>query len=85
MRTHLIYLNLNQQNGRFPQNSSEVLISNHIITNGKTDLKIGDKLKIDIGDRKTIDGFDLSGHNPYTEEEKIIDTKTYEFTIVRQN
>lgn len=72
--------------GRFAQNAGEIVISNHIIQNGKVNLKIGDKLSLDLGERKTLDGFDLYGSNPYLEgEEEIINKKHYEFTIVRNN
>lgn len=53
------------------------------------ELKIGDKIKLDLGERKTLEGEELSGHNPYVETEdegeKIVNTKSYEFTIVRNN
>lgn len=75
--------------GRFAQNAGEIVISNHIIQNGKVNLKIGDKLSLDLGERKTLDGYDLDGHNPYVETEDegehIVNTKNYEFTIVRHN
>ncbi len=44
---------------------------------------------LNIGDRKTQDGYELDGSNPFleTEDEKeeIVNAKTYEFTIVRNN
>lgn len=42
-------------NGRFPKNQNEILISETINSNGKLKLKIGDKLSLDIGERKTLD------------------------------
>lgn len=52
-------LNFKLLDGRFANNNDEIVISNHILTNGKMNLKIGDKIKLDIGDRKTLDGLDL--------------------------
>ncbi|MCI8621159.1 MAG: hypothetical protein HFJ50_05405 [Clostridia bacterium] len=46
-------------NGRFPKNENEIIIGKHIITNGGVDLKIGDKIKLNIGERKTKDDYDL--------------------------
>ena len=45
--------------GKFPQNENEVIISRHIIDNGKVEYKIGDKININIGKRETFDGYTL--------------------------
>ncbi len=75
------------QEGRLPQNKSEVVISNHIISNAGLKLKLGSKLSLEIGERKTLDGYDLYPSNPYLPEEgeQIINKTKYEFTIVRNN
>lgn len=41
--------------GRFPQKDGEVVITEHILTNGEVPLKVGDVLTLDIGDR-VLDG-----------------------------
>lgn len=80
----LICLILNWIHGRFPENNNEIIISRHILTNGKVDLKLGDNISFDIGKRQTLDGEDLNASNPYIEaEEKITDSKQYNFTVVR--
>ena len=38
------YLKFNLIEGRFPNNENEIIISKHIISNGKVELKIGDKI-----------------------------------------
>lgn len=77
--------------GRVPTNSSEILISEHIRTNGRVDLKVGDTITIDVGKRVLADGTELDQYNPYlagTEvdgeilEERIIDAETKTYTIV---
>ena len=80
-------LNFTLLEGRFPKNENEIVIGKHIITNGEVELKLGDKLNLDIGRRQTLNGYDLDESNPYVEEEgeKISDAKKYEFTIVRNN
>lgn len=72
------------KDGRFAINKDEVVISKHIIENAGVEIKIGDKLSLNIGDRKTLDGDDLDGSNPYLEgEEEILNEKHYEFKVVR--
>jgi len=70
--------------GQFPKNSNEVIISNHILSNGGVKYNIGDKIKINVGKRITVDeDYELKFGNIYTkEEEKLVDTKEMEFTIV---
>ena len=70
--------------GRFPKNSNELIISEHIKTNAEVDLKVGDKVSFDIGKRESFDDIELKNDALYAkDEEKIVDTKNYEFTIVR--
>lgn len=69
--------------GKFSAGENEVVISKHIIHNGKVNYKIGDKIKINVGARKSLDGYDLDYSNPYNEEdEQLVNTQEYEFTIV---
>ncbi len=76
-------LNRKLLEGRFPENSSEILISKHISSNGKVDYKIGDKIKLEVGQRKTLDDYILYDSNSYQEEgEKLVNTNEYEFTVV---
>lgn len=37
--------------GRLPQNENELVISEHIITNGKVNYKIGQKISLEMGER----------------------------------
>lgn len=46
--------------GRLPQATGEVLLSEHIATNGKVKYKIGDTITLDIGNRMVIDSDDAS-------------------------
>lgn len=56
--------------GRLPQNENELVISEHIITNGKVNYKIGQKISLDIGERLSEDS-KLNQQNPYNGKEKI--------------
>lgn len=76
-------LKFNLVEGRFPSKENEVVISKHIIENGRVDYKIGDSISIEIGERKTKTGENLHFSNPYdAETEKLVETQNYEFTIV---
>ncbi len=77
------HLKFNLIQGRFPANENEVIISKHIIDNGKVKLKIGDKISSDIGERVTNEGNILGKYNPYNKDyEKLVNTEHREFTIV---
>lgn len=69
--------------GRFPQNENEIVISDYIKSNGKVTYNIGDKISLNIGERKTLDGYELNSNNSYVEnEEKLVDTYQKEFVVV---
>ena len=72
--------------GRLPQNENELVISEHIISNGKVNYKIGQKISLEIGDRLS-ENAELDQHNPYSKNEEIIKTKinkTYEIVGIMQ-
>ncbi len=80
---------LKLEEGRMPENDSELVISNHIKSNGRVDLKVGDTLKLNIGKRQGINEAILSQHNPFQLDEEenivyetIIDTYEKEYKIV---
>lgn len=50
-QTALENLGLKLIKGNLPQNSNEAVISEHIISDGEVNYKIGDKIKLDIGQR----------------------------------
>ena len=67
--------------GRFAENDSELVISNHINTNGGASYKIGDIITLKYGER-VVEGVNALANNEYYEEEtlNIVGEKTY--TIV---
>lgn len=67
--------------GRFPKNANEIVISSHIITNGKVKYKVGDTINLNIGSR-LIEGEELKQYNPYVEGEVFESKSTKEFKIV---
>src|SRR5690625_4753476 len=77
--------------GRLPENDQELVISEHLLTNGNVELSIGDQITLDIGERISLDEnytdyylgqtFGLiSGEEEVLEEIEINETR--EYTIV---
>lgn len=67
--------------GRFPKNDNEIIISEHLNKNGKTNLKIDDEITVNVGDRVTLeDDYVLNDSNPFDKGNEIIknpNTKKY--------
>ncbi len=70
--------------GRFPKNNHEILISEHMLSNGDVEYKIGDVIELDIKERYSIkEDHKIDDSCEYEAiDEKLIHTKPYEFTIV---
>ena len=70
--------------GRFPKNDSEIIISEHLNKNGKANLKIGDEITVNVGDRVTLeDGYVLNDSNPFDKGNEIIkNSNTKKYRIV---
>ena len=90
-KTALENYGVNLLEGRLPTNSNEILISEHILTNARVNLKVGDTITIDIGKRVLQDGTVLNEENPYLTdmeedgiilEGSIVDTESKTYTIV---
>ncbi|WP_326975450.1 ABC transporter permease [Caproicibacter sp. BJN0012] len=54
--------------GRMPQNESELVLSEHLETNGGVKYKVGDKLTLETGKRVSPDGVSLGQSVPYQGE-----------------
>ena len=62
---------------------NEIIISKHIITNGKSDIKIGDTITLDVGKRISSDNIELDSSCSYnSEHEKIEDSEKHTFKVV---
>ena len=69
--------------GRLPQNSNEIVITESVLTGARVFLKIGDTITLNIGTRKSNDDYYLNDDALYTEDdESIVDTKEKTYTIV---
>src|SRR5574344_46286 len=56
---------VNLTSGRMSENSNEILIEESLYSNGGVNLKVGDTVTYDIGNRVTSDGTILNQSNPY--------------------
>ncbi len=76
--------------GRLPQNDSELLIPEHLISNGKVQIKLGDTITLEVGDRVSIFGNALNQNTSYLngnngngqDTEKILNEETKSYTVV---
>ena len=62
--------------GRLPENNNEILVSDHIRSNGGVEYSIGDELFLELGDRVLDDGTIVTNQNAYIvgENEEIIES-----------
>ena len=70
-------------NGRMPENENEIVLSEHIMSNGRVEFKLGDTITLNVGKRVTQDGYELDQSNPYNEldiSETYINNETGEET-----
>lgn len=75
-------LSLHLTQGRMPETDEELVIGSHIRSNGLLDLKVGDVLTLQVGDRIS-EGYKLSQGTGYLyEEEQMIPEYEKTYTIV---
>ena len=79
--TDLVSVNLSA--GRMPENENEILIPEHLASNGNVHLSLGDTLELTVGQRNS-DGYIMGEHNPYIPEEPeiISDAIQRTYTVV---
>lgn len=67
--------------GSFPKNENEVVISNHVITNGGLNYKVGDIVTFTYGSRN-IDGDITLANSEFVDGEDLTNEGTYTYKIV---
>ncbi|MFQ8643632.1 MAG: ABC transporter permease [Bacilli bacterium] len=78
---------INLTKGRMPKNENEIVIPRSVIYNEILNVKIGQKIKLEVGIREKDGKILTQENNPFNEngeliKENLIDTKTKEYTIV---
>ena len=75
-------LSLTLSEGRMPENSTELAVGRHIRTNGLVDIKVGDVLTLQMGERMT-DGYSLNQEYAWnSEEEEFVPSSEKTYTVV---
>ncbi|MCM1364848.1 MAG: ABC transporter permease [Faecalibacterium sp.] len=67
--------------GRLPENENEIVVSGHVSSNGDVDVKLGDTLELEVGQRVS-DGYTLWQNQMLLDEEKLTDTVKKTYTVV---
>ena len=67
--------------GRLPQNTNEIIISQSIINNGEVDLEVGQTINFDVS-KRVLDGKELNQDDIYTEDEHLEKKHSKEYKIV---
>lgn len=70
--------------GRLPENSNEIVISQHLIYNGGAKYNVGDIISYEFGDRYYVDDYEVIGNASYSsdEPEELRNTKAMDLKIV---
>ena len=67
--------------GSFPKNENEVVISNHVITNGEINYKVGDSVTFTYGSRN-VDGDITLANSEFVDGETLTNEGTHTYKIV---
>lgn len=67
--------------GSFPKNENEIVISNHVITNGELNYKVGDIVTFKYG-KRNIEGNDTLANSELVDGEFLTNEGTYTYKIV---
>ncbi|HBA47171.1 MAG TPA: hypothetical protein DCZ91_05110 [Lachnospiraceae bacterium] len=76
-------LSLTLSEGRMPENSTELAVGRHIRTNGLVDIKVGDVLTLQMGERMTDGGYSLNQEYAWhSGEEEFVPSSEKTYTVV---
>lgn len=67
--------------GRLPENDTEIILPEHLYTNGSVKYNLSDKLSLEVGTR-VHEGYDLNETNEYIQGEELRDVERKEYTVV---
>lgn len=66
--------------GRFPQNTKEIIISEHLRSNGNVNLDIGEEVALHIG-KRVDDNCQMNQNNPFIKEEVFQEEEVKTYTV----
>lgn len=67
--------------GRLPENDTEIILPEHLYTNGSVKYNLSDKLSLEVGTR-VHEGYELNETNEYIQGEELRDVERKEYTVV---
>ena len=67
--------------GRLPEKAGEILLPEHLLSNGNVRYVLGDTMELELGHR-TLGGEELTADDPYTKGETLTDTTPHTYTVV---
>lgn len=73
---------INLTEGRLPQNSSEIIVSDYLLYNGKVEMSVGQRIILNIGYRQNPLGINIGDISPMEENEAFISEYSKAFRIV---
>ena len=83
------YFPIHLREGRLPHSDKEIIVSSHIESNAGVKYNVGDKVKLEVGERKLSDGSMLTQIDYYSPKEdgaenfeEFVPEKTIEYTVV---
>lgn len=74
--------------GRLPEKSDEIILPEHLYNNGNVNYRLGDIIKLELGNRYVMDGqepdldYKLNQGNPYIEDEILVTYETRSYIVV---
>lgn len=74
-------LSIRLTQGRLPEKAGELLLPEHLWSNGSVRYALGDTMELELGHR-TLGGEELTADDPYTKGETLTDTTPHTYTVV---
>ena len=74
-------LSIRLTQGRLPEKAGELLLPEHLWSNGSVRHALGDTMELELGHR-TLGGEELTADDPYTQGETLTDTTPHTYTVV---
>lgn len=72
---------VNLTSGRMPEKAGEILLPDHLLTNGDVSIPVGETITLDVG-RRVYDGDTLDADISFAEGETLEDTRPRTYTVV---
>ena len=76
------FLAVRLKSGRLPENEHEIVLPEHLYTNGGVAVSVGSTITLSPGERQSLDGYPLTAANPFQpEQEQIANPEETEYLV----